>query len=49
MNDAANYAAAKGPAKVPHPFDNASVKMLGPNTQKFYEVSNGQLVAIPKR
>jgi feruloyl esterase len=47
-NDAANYVSVKGPAKVPHPFDNASVRMLGPNILKFYQVSNGQLMAIPR-
>jgi feruloyl esterase len=47
-NDAANYVAARGPAKVPQVFDNASVRLLGADTLKFYKVENGQLVAVPK-
>jgi hypothetical protein len=48
-NDAANYVAVKGPTKVPTAFpNNASVSLLGPNTGKYYQVENGELVARPK-
>lgn len=46
-NDAASYVEVRGPAKVPQSFDNASVRLLGPDNQKFYKVENGQLVVIP--
>lgn len=48
VNDASSYVAVAGPAKVPQLFNNASVSLLGPDSQKFFKVENGQLVTIAK-
>ena len=42
--DAASYERVKSAAPDPQIFDTEAIKLIGPNTQKFYHVDNGQLV-----
>jgi feruloyl esterase len=41
-NDAASYESVKSAAPVPQRFDTEVMPLIGPNTQKFYHVENGQ-------
>ena len=49
VNDAANYVSAKGPAKTPQSFHQQTMKLLGPDNQKFYSGDNGQLTEVSGR
>jgi feruloyl esterase len=43
-NAAASYVQVKSAAPVPQVFDTEAARLIGPNTQKFFHVENGQLV-----
>jgi feruloyl esterase len=47
-NAAASYVAVKSAAPVPQVFDTEAAKLFGPDTQKFFHVENGQLIADKK-
>jgi feruloyl esterase len=49
VNDAASYVSARGPAKTPQVFHAQTMKLLGPNNQKFYYAEGDELKAGPKR
>jgi feruloyl esterase len=47
--DAASYVPVKGPAKTPQSFHAQTLKLLGPDNQKFYSGENDQLTVAASR
>ena len=47
-NDPASYEQVRSAAPVPEVFDTEAAKLIGPDTQKFFHVVNGQLVPDSK-
>ena len=49
VSDAASYVAVKGPAQTPQTFHAQTMKLLGPDNQKFYRAENGELLEVKGR